>query len=64
MSSDDWPIRWFPWLGIKSLTEEEAEFYGLDTDYEFKALCFEWGSLCILIWGRGKLKESDGNRRM
>lgn len=61
---NDWPMRYFPWLGFKNLTDEEAEFYGLDTDYAFKALCFEWGPLYMLVWGWGKLKETDGNRRM
>lgn len=57
-------MRIIPWLGIKKLTDEDVVEYDLDTQYDYKALVFEWGPIFFLIWGRGVLKDSDGNKRM
>ena len=57
-------FRYFPWLGWKTLNDEETEAFDLDTKYSYKAFTFEWGPLAFLIWGKGTLKEDDGNKFM
>lgn len=54
----------FPFLGFKTLTDEDVEMYDLDPDYEYKGFVFEWLGLCILWYAKGTLKESDAYRGM
>ncbi len=46
--------RWFPFLGIKTLTDEDVMNYDLPYDCTYKALVFEWFDLYVLLVAVGK----------
>lgn len=51
--------RYFPFLGFKTLEDDEKELYDLPLDMDWKALVFEWFSLFILIAGKATHKKED-----
>ena len=49
-------MRWFPFLGFKTLTDEDVMNYNLPYEYTYKALVFEWLNFYFLIAAQGTMK--------
>lgn len=45
-------FRWFPFLGFKTLTDDEKDAYDIPRQLTCKALTFEWLYLQIMLIGK------------
>lgn len=55
-------FRWFPFLGFKTLTDEEKDVYEIPRYLTVKALTFEWLYLQIILVGKVYQEGgADGN---
>jgi hypothetical protein len=54
-------FRWFPFLGFKTLSDEEKELYGVPLKFTVKALTFEWFSLHMILVGKASQEVQDGD---
>lgn len=45
-------FRWFPWLGFKTLTDEEKDVYEIPRHLTVKALTFAWAYLNVILVGK------------
>jgi hypothetical protein len=43
-------VRWFPFLGVRDVPTEYARGFGLDANWRWKALEFEWLDYGIMLW--------------
>ena len=53
--------RYFPFLGFKTLSDEEADLFDLDLDFTYKALLFEWFDFSILLLALGTLRNTNAD---
>ena len=54
-------FRYLPFLGFKTLTDDEAYDFDLDLDFKYKAILFEWLDYSILLFAVGKLKDANAD---
>ena len=54
-------FRYFPFLGICTLSDEEVDLFALSHDMKYKALLFEWLDYSILLFAVGRLKDTNAS---
>lgn len=54
-------FRYFPFLGIRTLSADEVYLFDLGSDFTYKALLFEWLDYSILLFAVGKPKDTNAS---